>query len=103
MKALLLPFALLAAAAAPARDADTEAWWRTTTALSNDAMEGRDTGSAGYDRAAAYVAGRFAAAGLQPAGDHGGWLQHIPLEELAVRDAAIAVNGRRLDFLQDIT
>jgi Zn-dependent M28 family amino/carboxypeptidase len=102
MKALLLPLALLAAAAAPARDADTQAWWRTTIALSNDAMEGRDTGSPGYDRAAAYVARRFAAAGLRPAGDDGGWLQLIPLEELAVRDAAIAVNGRRLDFLQDI-
>ena len=102
MKPLLIPLALLAAAAAPVRDADTDAWWRTTIALSNDAMEGRDTGSAGYDRAAALVARRFAAAGLRPAGDHGGWFQQLPLEELAVRDAAIAVSGRPLDFLQDI-
>lgn len=102
MKALLTPLALFAATAAPVRDADTSAWWRTTIALSADAMEGRDTGSAGFDRAAALVARRFAAAGLRPAGDDGGWLQHVPLEEVAVRDAAIAVNGRRLDFLQDI-
>ena len=103
MKYLLIPFALLAVAAAPRRDADTQAWWRTTIALSNDAMEGRDTGSPGYDRAAALVARRFAAAGLRPAGDDGGWFQRVPVEELAVQDAAIAVDGRPLDFLQDIT
>ena len=43
-------------------DADTLAWWHTTEALSNDAMEGRDTGSAAYQRAADYVAARFKAA-----------------------------------------
>jgi hypothetical protein len=102
MKFLLFPLALLATAAAPVRDADTESWWRTTIALSNDGMEGRDTGSAGYDRAAALVARRLAAAGLRPAGENGGWFQSVPLEEVAVRDAAIAVDGRPLDFLQDI-
>ena len=45
-------------------DADTLAWWHTTEALSNDGMEGRDTGSAAYQRAADYVANRFKAAGL---------------------------------------
>lgn len=44
-------------------DSDTRAWWQSTEALSNDAMEGRDIGSAGYDRAASVVAKRFAAAG----------------------------------------
>ena len=39
-------------------DADTLAWWHTTEALSNDGMEGRDTGSAAYQRAAQYVANR---------------------------------------------
>ena len=52
-------------------DADTRAWWHTTEALSDDSMEGRDTGTAAYGRAADYVAKRFAAAGLQPAGDNG--------------------------------
>lgn len=103
MKILLLPLALLVVAAAPAHDADTEAWWRVTTALSNDSMEGRDTGSAGYDRAAALVAERLAAAGVRPAGDDNGWFQTVPLEEVSVRDAALAVDGRPLDFLQDVT
>jgi len=64
--------ALIAAApAAPKMDADTAAWWATTAQLSNDAMEGRDTGSAAYLRAARLVAAKFAAAGLKPAGENG--------------------------------
>ena len=43
-------------------DADTAAWWSITGDLSSDAMEGRDTGSPAYDRAAKYVADRFTAA-----------------------------------------
>ena len=33
-------------------DAATSAWWVQTVALSSDAMEGRDTGSEAYERAA---------------------------------------------------
>jgi hypothetical protein len=70
-------------------DPDTLAWWHTTEALSGDDMEGRDTGSAAYLRAADYVVARFKAAGLQPAGENGGFLQSVPLHEVAV-DPAIA-------------
>ena len=48
-------------------------------ALSDDAMEGRETGTPGYDRAAAYVAGRYAEIGLSAAGDGGGLYQRVPL------------------------
>ena len=65
-------------------DADTRAWWHTTEALSGDAMEGRDTGSAAYQRAADYVAARFKAAGLHPAGDDGGYFQAVPMHEVGV-------------------
>ena len=68
----------------PGTDPDTRAWWAITGALSGDDMEGRDTGSAAYARAARYVAGRFKAAGLTPAGDNGGWLQTLPLAEVKV-------------------
>src|SRR3978361_859755 len=64
-------------------DADTKAWWHTTEALSGDSMEGRDTGSAAYLRAAGYVARRFEAAGLNPAGTEG-YFQAVPLHELSV-------------------
>jgi hypothetical protein len=87
----------------PATDADTTAWWAITAALSSDAMEGRDTGSPAYDRAAALVAQRFAAAGLKPLGEDGSWFQRVPMEQLSVATATIGVGQRRLAFLHDIT
>ena len=84
-------------------DPDTRAWWATTTDLSSDAMAGRDTGSAAYERAAAVVAQRFAAAGLQPAGENGSYFQRVPMQELRVERAAIGVGDRPLRFLHDIT
>jgi hypothetical protein len=65
-------------------DPDTRAWWALTSELSSDAMEGRDTGSPGYDRAAALVAERFRRAGLRPAGDARTYFQRMPLEEVRV-------------------
>lgn len=91
-------------------DADTLAWWHTTETLSGDAMEGRDTGSAAYQRAANYVADRFRQAGLNPAGDNGSYFQSVPMHETAVdgdgtsftliRDGGEDVS---LAFLQQIT
>ena len=65
-------------------DPDTLAWWHTTEDLSNDSMEGRDTGTAAYQRAAEYVAKRFAAAGLKPAGENGSYFQTVPMHEIDV-------------------
>lgn len=84
-------------------DADSRAWWELTTELSGDAMEGRDTGSGGYERAARLVAQRLAAAGLKPLGDNGTWYQRIPFEELAVTDATLAGPGGVLAFLDEFT
>jgi Peptidase family M28 len=90
-------------------DADTKAWWHTTEALSGDDMEGRDTGSAAYQRAANYVAARFKAAGLKPAGDGGGYFQSVSMHEVDVLPRATfdveRDNGKHLPltFLQQIT
>ena len=51
-------------------------WWSHVEALADDRMEGRDTGSPGFARAADYVIQQFRAAGLQPAGTQG-FLQPI--------------------------
>jgi hypothetical protein len=91
-------------------DADTLAWWHTTVALSNDSMEGRDTGSAAYQRAADYVANRFKAAGLASAGEYGSYFQTVPMHEIDVVPegtsfALVGANGAEtaLKFLQQIT
>lgn len=91
-------------------DPDTLAWWHTTEVLSGDDMEGRDTGSAAYLRAADYVTARFKAAGLQPAGEAGGFLQQVPMHEVAVDAAGTSfalLQGDAapdpLEFLQEIT
>jgi hypothetical protein len=93
-------------------DADTLAWWHTTELLSSDAMQGRDTGTAAYQRAAEYVAARYKAAGLKPAGDGGTYFQTVPMHEVRVepegtsfvveRPGGGAGGPLKLAFLQEI-
>ncbi len=49
--------------------------------LASDNLEGRDTGTRGYDIAAEYVASQFRELGLKPAGDDGSYFQQVPLVE----------------------
>ena len=70
--------------------------------LASDELAGRDTGSAGEALAVAYIADRLEAAGWQPAGDEGSFLQRVPLTmttvdvepSLAEVDSEIAVQWR---------
>lgn len=91
-------------------DPDTLAWWHTTEALSNDGMEGRDTGSPAYERAAAYVAERLRQAGLSPAGENGEYLQRVPMSQTEVLAEGTSLAVRRgsrpampLRLLEEIT
>jgi len=71
-----------ASAAAEARAAETisETDFRAKLgALAHDSTRGRETPSPELDRAADWVAARFRAAGLRPAGDGGGFLQRFQL------------------------
>lgn len=110
LSAFLAMLTLSACASSSAADAQTDAWWRTTETLSSDAMEGRDTGSPGYDRAAAYVAERFQRAGLTPAGENGTFFQGIAFTEIEVTtegtslDVAFASGRTRpLRFLHEVS
>lgn len=47
---------------------DGKRWWSHIQYLADDKLEGRNTGSEGYRKAAAYVAAQFERAGLKPAG-----------------------------------
>jgi len=71
--------------------------------LADDLLEGRSTGSRGYDIAARYVAAQMALVGLKPAGVDGGWLQPLDLVQGArVVPTATAVlerDGERIEFV----
>jgi hypothetical protein len=105
LTALLLLAGFVAASAqsplhprdAQIHDADTLAWWHTTEYLASDAMEGRDTGSAAYQRAADYVANRFRQAGLKPAGDTPGSF----FQTVAMHQVIVTPEGTSLRFVRD--
>jgi hypothetical protein len=62
-------------------------WWTDISVLAADDMEGRQTGSLGYLRAADYVIGRFKSEGLQAAGVKG-YLQPVALVAQRVDQSA---------------
>src|SRR5580658_8024160 len=62
----------------------TRRWWSHVQALANDGLEGRDTGSEGYRKAAQYVVTQFERAGLSAAGDKG-FYQTVPLHVVRFR------------------
>lgn len=49
--------------------------------LADDKLEGRRTGTAGEKLASDYISIEFSRAGLQPKGDHNGWLQTFDIDE----------------------
>lgn len=76
--------------------------------LSSDAFLGRGPGEPGEAKAIAYIARQLAAAGLEPAGEHGGWYQDVPLVRLDRRPGAalaLEIGGWRkpLTLGQDAT
>ena len=73
MKTPLLLAGLVAVATAQSSDLASEgkAWWAHVQVLADDALEGRNAGTPGYDKAVEYVEGQFKAIGLKPAGTSG--------------------------------
>ncbi len=71
--------------------------------LAHDLLEGRAAGTRGYDLAAHYVANRYRAIGLAPAGDGDSYFQQVPLLEARrlQEGATLSVqrDGGRLDFV----
>lgn len=105
------PLILLLTTLATAQQTPTPAtanWWALTTALANDSMQGRDTGSEAYERAARLVADHFKADGLKPAGDHGTFFQRIPMHQVDLDVAHSSVellpdSAKPLRLLYDVT
>jgi hypothetical protein len=79
------PVATLTAAERKAADrVKLETIREVTTTLSSPQFEGRGTGQPGADRAAQYIADRFAKLGLKPAGENGTYLQPIKFRSAQV-------------------
>jgi Zn-dependent M28 family amino/carboxypeptidase len=70
-----------------------------TTALADKAMEGRGTGQAGGERAAKYLADRFAKLGLKPLGDAGSYLQAVKFRSTQLSaDSSAKIGETALKF-----
>ncbi|MET0807894.1 MAG: M28 family metallopeptidase, partial [Pseudoxanthomonas sp.] len=70
---------------------------RHVSTLASDAFEGRAPATPGEDRTIAYLQRQFAASGLEPAGDNGGWTQAVPLLRAQVDgpvNASLDIAGR---------
>src|SRR5687767_13404969 len=98
----LVAFALTLTACAtvpepPTAEQRAERWWADVSTLAADDMEGRLTGTPGYQRAADYVVSRLSEIGLEPAGTEG-FFQPVAFEEQFVDSAgssAALVEGGR--------
>jgi Peptidase family M28 len=66
----------LAGASALTAAGPADRWWSHVQFLADDKLEGRDTGSDGYRKAAAYVSAELERSGLQPGGTNG-YLQPV--------------------------
>ncbi|MCE9667891.1 M28 family metallopeptidase [Myxococcus stipitatus] len=94
---LLLPM-VAPAAASP----EAERWWGHVRVLADDAMQGRETGSEGYAKAARYVAEQLAAMGIEP-GAGEGYSQEVELVSRQLVDAksrlTLVRNGKRIPLV----
>ncbi|HEX8261935.1 MAG TPA: M28 family metallopeptidase [Allosphingosinicella sp.] len=96
---------LALASPAPGQPAEfrPESFRSHVTFLADDRLEGRDSGTRGYDIAALYVASRFEAIGLKPVGP-AGWYQQVPFLEyrLTGEPASLTIGGRRFLHGQEV-
>jgi Zn-dependent M28 family amino/carboxypeptidase len=65
-------------------------WWKDVSFLASDDLQGRMTGSGGYQAAAGYVAGKFKDEGLKPAGTVG-FFQPVKFQSLELDEAYSSV------------
>ena len=70
---------LLAVGAAPAPSVDMKRMSEITRVLASDDFQGRAPGTPGEAKTIPYLIEQFKAAGLEPAGENGGWTQTVPM------------------------
>ena len=84
----LAAWPVLSIAANPADGPATNGarWWSYVSALADDKLEGRDTGSEGHKKAAEYVAEQFRLNGLKPAGTDG-YIQPVKFKSKTIDES----------------
>jgi hypothetical protein len=88
---ILLASATLAAATP---DSNTSSWWGHIEVLASSELQGRLTGSPGYEKAAEYVASNFERDGLKPAGTDG-YFQNVSFEVQRIETDRLTVQVTR--------
>ncbi len=71
--------------------------------LADDLLQGRETGTRGYDLAALYVASRFQAIGLNPGGDDGSYLQNFRVRATQLVPGSVNFSIRSADEVKSFT
>jgi Zn-dependent M28 family amino/carboxypeptidase len=66
-------------AAPPSPHVDMQRMSEVTRVLASDEFQGRAPGTPGEEKTIPYLIEQFKAAGLEPAGENGGWTQQVPL------------------------
>lgn len=93
--AAIVPMSLLLSAQAPpAAHVDMQRMSEVTRTLASDEFQGRSPGTPGETRTVAYLIDQFKAAGLEPAGENGGWTQTVPMIRTHLQQpATVSVNA----------
>ncbi len=84
MLAVALSLAFTACALAQTAEINASNIAKTIQTISSDAYEGRGPATRAEKKTTEYIAAQFAAAGLQPAGPNGSWLQPVPLARFEI-------------------
>jgi hypothetical protein len=99
LKSWMIVWLLLTAGVGLAQNEDWKElgrqWWSHVQFLADDTLEGRDTGTPGFEKAADYMGKQFQAAGLKPAGVDG-YRQPIDFQVVRIDEAHCS-----LDLLRD--
>lgn len=94
MRFLALPLlALLAASPAPAPSADPARMSEISRTLASPEFEGRSPGTAGEAKTVAYLVDRLKALGLEPGGENGTYIQHVPMIHTRIGAGSMAFGG----------
>ena len=80
LMAALLPLCVVGSAfAAAPRHVNMQRMSDITRVLASDEFQGRAPGTPGEEKTIPYLVEQFKAAGLEPAGENGGWTQTVPM------------------------